>query len=67
MICVTADEERPRRTFGYFAREDREQTQHELGELEATLRAVHFHEAEEDEGLTARRQRRCVFCRGGCD
>lgn len=52
VICVTADEERPRRTFGYFAREDREITPSEISELEARLRAVHFHEAEEEEGLT---------------
>ncbi len=52
VICVTADEDRPRRTFGYFAREDRELTAGEIGELEATLRAVHFHDAEEEEELT---------------
>jgi aldose 1-epimerase/LuxR family transcriptional regulator len=52
VVCVTADEERPRRTFGYFAREDRELSQHELGELEATLRAVHFQEPDEEESLT---------------
>lgn len=52
VVCVTADEERPRRTFGYFARNDREMTRTELAELEATLRAVHFHEAEEEQALT---------------
>jgi LuxR family transcriptional regulator, quorum-sensing system regulator SdiA len=52
VICVTADEERPRRTFGYFARDDRELSTRELLELEATLRAAHFHKAEEDQPLT---------------
>lgn len=52
VICVTADEERPRRTFGYFARSDRELTDLELAELEATLRAAHFHDAEAEQVLT---------------
>ncbi|PZR00718.1 MAG: LuxR family transcriptional regulator [Cereibacter sphaeroides] len=52
VVCVTADEDRPRRTFGYFARADREITQAELRELEATLRAAHFHDAEADQPLT---------------
>jgi LuxR family transcriptional regulator, quorum-sensing system regulator SdiA len=52
VICVTADEERPRRTFGYFARADRELSQIEMQELEATLRAAHFHESESDQPLT---------------
>jgi LuxR family transcriptional regulator, quorum-sensing system regulator SdiA len=52
VICVTADEERPRRTFGYFARPDREFSAAELSELEATLRAAHFHDSEADQPLT---------------
>jgi aldose 1-epimerase/LuxR family transcriptional regulator len=52
VICVTADEERPRRTFGYFARADRELTSGELAELEASLRAAHFHDPEDEQGLT---------------
>ena len=52
VVCVTADEERPRRTFGYFARSDRELTSGELSELEMTLRAAHFQEPESDQPLT---------------
>jgi aldose 1-epimerase/LuxR family transcriptional regulator len=52
VICVTADEDRPRRTFGYFARHDRELSQFEIRELEAALRAAHFHEPETDQALT---------------
>ncbi len=52
VVCVTANEERPRRTFGYFARSDRELSPSELTQLEATLRAAHFHEAEAEQGLT---------------
>ena len=52
VVCVTADEDRPRRTFGYFSRADRELTDTEISELEASLRAAHFHETEEDQPLT---------------
>ncbi len=52
VICVTAEEDLPRRTFGYFARQDRELTQAEMTELEALLRAAHFQEPQEDKTLT---------------
>ena len=52
VVCVTADEDRPRRTFGYFARADRELALGELKQLEATLRAAHFHDPEVDQPLT---------------
>lgn len=52
VVCVTADEIRPRRTFGYFARTDRELTDSELADLEVTLRALHFGDAAEDTALT---------------
>lgn len=52
VVCVTADEARPRRTFGYFARPDRELTDAELSDLETTLRALHFGNAAEESGLT---------------
>lgn len=52
VVCVTANEERPRRTFGYFARSDREFTPAELSELEGLLRAAHFHEEEPEPSLT---------------
>jgi LuxR family transcriptional regulator, quorum-sensing system regulator SdiA len=52
VVCVTADEVRPRRTFGYFARPDRELTDAELSDLETTLRALHFGDATEELGLT---------------
>ena len=57
VVCVTADEDRPRRTFGYFARADRELTDGELRELEATLRAVHFHETEAEQAPDPRPDR----------
>lgn len=50
-ICVAADEERPRRTFGFFARSDRELTDEEMSRAENALRAVHFHQ-ESTEALT---------------
>ena len=37
VVCVSSDEARPRRTFGYFSRADRELSQSELEELEARL------------------------------
>lgn len=52
VVCVTADEDRPRRTFGYFARSDRELSYSELQELEATLRAIHYDEPDEEPPLT---------------
>jgi LuxR family transcriptional regulator len=52
VVCVTADEARPRRTFGYFARSDRELTDAELSDLETTLRGLHFGDASEESGLT---------------
>lgn len=52
VICVSANGERPRRTFGYFARSDKEITSEEMAELERMLRAVHFHEAEVEQPLT---------------
>ena len=51
VVCVT-DEERPRRTFGYFGRRDRELSAAELAQLEQALRAVHFQEAESGQALT---------------
>ena len=52
VVCVTADEDRPRRTFGYFARHDRDLTLAEMKELEASLRAAHFHAPQGDPALT---------------
>ena len=52
VICVTADEDHPRRTFGYFARQDRELTRTEMTELEASLRAAHFQDPDGDQPLT---------------
>jgi aldose 1-epimerase/LuxR family transcriptional regulator len=52
VVCVTADEDRPRRTFGYFARSDRELTDSEIQELEATLRAIHYEEPGVEPPLT---------------
>jgi aldose 1-epimerase/LuxR family transcriptional regulator len=52
VVCVTADEERPRRTFGYFARADREYSFAELQELEETLRAIHYDEGDDEPALT---------------
>lgn len=52
VVCITADDARPRRTFGYFARSDRELTNAELSDLETTLRALHFGLPEEEAGLT---------------
>lgn len=52
VVCVSANEARPRRTFGYFSRSDREMTDTELQELEARLRMLHFETAEQEEGLT---------------
>ncbi len=52
VVCVTADEDRPSRTFGYFARADRELTYGELNELEARLRAAHYNEVDEEPPLT---------------
>lgn len=52
VVCVTADEARPRRTFGYFARPDRDMTDAELSDLETTLRALHFGDTVEEIGLT---------------
>jgi DNA-binding CsgD family transcriptional regulator len=45
VVCFMADEDRPRRTFGCFAREDRELNEVEIKLAEATLRAAHLHEA----------------------
>jgi len=44
VVCVSAQEARPRRSFGYFARSDRELADAELADLEAHLRSVHFHD-----------------------
>ena len=52
VVCVTADEIRPRRTFGYFARQDRELTDAELAALESALRALHCGDAAEESVLT---------------
>jgi LuxR family transcriptional regulator len=52
VVCVSSDEARPRRTFGYFSRTDRELSQAELAELEARLRSLHFHTMQQEEGLT---------------
>jgi aldose 1-epimerase/LuxR family transcriptional regulator len=52
VVCVSSDEARPRRTFGYFSRADRELSQSELEELEARLRSLHFHTTQQDEPLT---------------
>jgi DNA-binding CsgD family transcriptional regulator len=52
VVSVTADAARPTRTFGYFARSDRELTGSELSDLEATLRALHLGESDDEQGLT---------------
>ncbi len=52
VVSVTADDARPSRTFGYFARDDRELTDAENADLEATLRALHLGETEDAQGLT---------------
>jgi LuxR family transcriptional regulator len=52
VVCISATEARPRRTFGYFARTDREMSQIELQELEARLRSLHFHDPNQHERLT---------------
>ncbi|MBD3764122.1 MAG: autoinducer binding domain-containing protein [Rhodobacterales bacterium] len=52
VVCVSAQESRPRRSFGYFARSDRELTEAELAALEAHLRAAHFHDEAEAPPLT---------------
>jgi DNA-binding CsgD family transcriptional regulator len=52
VVCVTADDARPSRTFGYFARRDRDLTDAEIADLESTLRALHVGEAEDSQGLT---------------
>lgn len=52
VVSVSADDMRPSRTFGYFARNDRELTDTEIGDLEATLRALHRGEADPGQGLT---------------
>ena len=52
VVCVSSDEARPRRTFGYFSRSDRELSQSELEELEARLRSLHFHPVQQEERLT---------------
>jgi aldose 1-epimerase/LuxR family transcriptional regulator len=52
VVSVTADDARPSRTFGYFARNDRELTDSEIADLEATLRALHVGDADEAQGLT---------------
>jgi len=52
VVCVSSYEARPRRTFGYFSRTDRELSQFELAELEARLRSLHFHTTQTEEPLT---------------
>lgn len=52
VVCVSSKESRPRRTFGYFSRTDRELNQAELDELEGRLRSLHFHSTGREEGLT---------------
>lgn len=52
VVCVSSDEARPRRTFGYFSRADRELSQSELNELDARLRSLHFHTTQQEEPLT---------------
>jgi aldose 1-epimerase/LuxR family transcriptional regulator len=52
VICVTPEEDHPRRSFGFFARQDRELTLAEMEELETLLRAAHFREPHKDRLLT---------------
>lgn len=52
VICISADDARPRRTFGYFARTDRELSHIELQQLDAGLRSLHLRAEEPQESLT---------------
>jgi LuxR family transcriptional regulator len=52
VICITADCGRPSRSFGYFARQDRDLNEIELKLAESALRSAHFHGSGNDQPLT---------------
>jgi LuxR family transcriptional regulator len=52
VVCISGGEDPSRRTFGYFARSDRELSDAELRLVEATLRSAHFHSGDAVQPLT---------------